>query len=101
MRNVSSYTLSKYTKKPSLQIGFKIVIYESTSDLWDYTTLRHSGYIEVIHGGVISMSMCRYMTLPQLPVVQPRVDIVEYAMCKYLYRYLTLCMLIDIVINVE
>ena len=76
MRNVSSYALSKYTKKTSLQIGYKIVIYESTSDLWDYTTLRHSA-------------------------VQPCVDIVEYAMCNYLYRYLMLCMLIDIVINVE
>jgi hypothetical protein len=47
------------------------------------------------------MSMCRYMTIPQLLAVQPRVDIVEYAMCKYLHRYLTLCILLNIVINVE
>ena len=60
----------------------------------------HSGYTEVIHGDTISMSRCRYMTLPQLPAVQPRVGIGEYAMSKY-YRYITLCILINIVINVE
>jgi hypothetical protein len=34
-------------------------MYESTSDLCDYTTLRHSGYTEVTHGGTISKSIGR------------------------------------------
>jgi hypothetical protein len=34
-------------------------MYESTSDLCDYTTLRHLGHTEVNDGGTISMSIGR------------------------------------------